>query len=164
MYKTIVKKLLYILICILLFNISPNFGNALTLTPANIWLKLDKNTYLDPDFLSLNIIGDSADLINLAEIKLKYNPENLSFASIDFSDGFCELFIYNNFDAIPGEINFACANTKSATSFDFAEIKFKKITAGWSNISLSGSKYFLHNGYGETVLPDIESNYFYIYK
>lgn len=159
------KKLIYILLFILLFDISPNLGNALTFTPANIWLKLDKNTYLDPDFLSLKISGDSADsLINLAEIKINYNPENLSFASIDFSDGFCELFIYNNFDAISGEISFACANTKPATSFDFAEIKFKKITAGWSNISLSGSKYFLHNGYGEMLLPDIESNYFYIYK
>lgn len=164
------KKLLkfiatQLLILSILFNISHNIVYAEIIAPAELHLIPDKETYLDPEYFILEINGSSSvGAVNLAEIRLKYDPENLLFDSAAYADDFCALIVFENIDQQKGEINFSCGSANAASAFAIAKIKFKKINSGWNNISLSDSRYFLDTGLGESILPDTESYFFHVCK
>jgi len=160
----IAKNKIYILFLLLVFNISNNLAYAETPHYSSMQIEFAKNEFLDPEFLSITIKGNSSLPINLTDIHLNYDKEKLIFSQIDFSESFCDLFIYNNINQEKGKINIACANPQATTTPYFAKIRFKKIASGLSSLSLSDSRFFLHNGLGEEVWPETETASFLIYR
>ena len=158
------KYLHYLTIAVLLiFNF--NFAQAEIIIPSELRITPDIESFLDPEYFVIQINGNlNNGTINLADIKLQFNPETLIFDSIDYSENFCEFNIFENIDNQTGKINFICATKNATTTLNIAKIKFKKISAGWNKITLSDSRFFLNNGLGESILPMTESHNFYIYK
>ncbi|HAM89012.1 MAG: hypothetical protein US83_C0002G0112 [Candidatus Falkowbacteria bacterium GW2011_GWC2_38_22] len=160
------KKILYItkiFIWFIIFNISQNICNAETMPINTLHLSTDKSEFFS-DSLTLFVHGNTIDSnINLVEIKLKYNQDDLIFDSIDYLTGFCELSLYEIIDNKNGEINFACATTNATTTQDIAKINFTKINSGFTNLSLADSKFYLNNGMGDSILPETEDFYYFLF-
>ncbi|MEA1963466.1 MAG: cohesin domain-containing protein [Patescibacteria group bacterium] len=158
-------KYLHYLTIIILLNFNCNLALAQEIALAELRINPDIESFLDPEYFVIQISGNSnSGAVNLADIKLQFNPETLIFDSIDYSENFCEFNIFEDIDSQTGKINFICATQNASTSLNIAEIKFKKINQGWNKITLSGSRFFLNNGLGESILPITESHNFYIYK
>jgi len=167
------KYLQYLtIITLILLNFNFNFAQAQIIIPSELRITPDMESFLDPEYFTIQINGESnASAVNLADIKLQFNPENLIFDSIDYSENFCEFNIFEDIDNQTGKINFVCATTNASREQNFlfptiniAKIKFKKINAGWNKITLNDSRFFLNNGLGESILPAAGSYNFYIYK
>ena len=158
-------KYLRYLTIIILFIFNFNFAQAEIIIPSELRITPDIESFLNPEYFVIQINGNSNNgAINLADIKLQFNPETLIFDSIDYSENFCEFNIFENINNQTGKINFICATTNATTTLNIAKIKFKKISAGWNKITLSDSRFFLNNGLGESILLATESHNFYIYR
>ncbi|MCK4540096.1 hypothetical protein KAU09_03015 [Candidatus Parcubacteria bacterium] len=164
-------KYLYCLAIIILLNFNCNFALAQEIIPAELQIIPDKETFLNQEYFTIQINGNSnVGDFNLVDIKLQFDTENLIFDSIDYSNQFCEFNIFEDINNQKGKINFICATANAREqnflfpTINIAKIKFKKISAGWSKITLSDSRFFLNNGLGESILPATESHNFYIYK
>ena len=164
------KYLRYLIIIILLiFNF--NFAQAEIIIESELRIAPDIESFLDPEYFTIQINGNSnTGAVNMAEIKLQFDTKTLIFDSIDYSENFCEFNIFENINNQTGKINFICATANAEEqnflfpTINIAEIKFKKINAGWNKITLNDSRFFLNNGLGESILPVAESHTYYIYK
>ena len=158
-------KYLYHFAIIILLTFNFNFAQAELIIPAELKIITDKETFLDPEYFTIQINGNSnIGEINIAEIKLQFDTQTLTFDSIDYSKEFCEFDMFEDINNQTGKINFVCMATSAKIMFNVANIKFKKINSGWNKITLNNSRFFLNNGLGESVLPITESHNFYIYK
>lgn len=132
---------------------------------TNLRLAFEKSFFLDPDSLTVALEGNSADgNVNVVDVHLRFDPSVLSLDSVAYADDICEFKILEKIDNEKGRIDFACGTIHATTTLAIAEFKFKKLSEGWSTITLDDSRFYLANGRGDMIMPATENHSFYCYK
>ncbi len=161
--KKIVKKILILYLISLI--IIPNA--SLAETQVDLFVVPDYSSYLDPDYLILDILtNNNEEIYNTISIRIKYPQEKLIIDSINYENSFCEIMVNEKIDNEKGILNISCGNTEpeSATTTNLFRINFNKIESGWAEISLNSSEILAHDGLGTNIIGSTEDHNFYIYK
>jgi len=160
------KTLSYFLIIIVICFTNTHASQSAEML-VDLFVVPDYSTYLNPDYLILNILTNNNEKIyNAISIQVKYPPEKLTIDSINYEDSFCEIMVNEEINSEKGILNISCGNPepKSATTTNLFRINFNKIESGWAEISLNSSEILAHDGLGTNVLRATEDHNFYIYK
>lgn len=161
--QKIVTKIL--LLCLVFFLIVPNA--SLAQAQVGLFVVPLYSTYLNPDFLTLNVLtNNNENLFNAVSVNIKFPSEKIKIESIDYTDSFCKIMVNEEIDNINGVLNISCGNPnpEPATSTKIFQINFQKQEAGWAKISLNSSKLLAHDDLGTNITGNTEDHNFYIYK
>lgn len=134
---------------------------------VNLLTLIDKSTFLDPDYLSADIIIKApAESFNVFDLKLSFDPSMLSVNTSTYNASSCEIVIQDSFDNKNGFLELICGNPQANTSeiSTIASIKFNKLSVGWTKLTISDSQILGNSGYGKNILNQAFNNNIYLIK
>ncbi len=166
-----IKLLIGLLIIVNTIGTPVLADTAITLTPAQpgaqVFLLPDKETFLDPDNLILDLMVDPEQKsFNAVQINFNFPSDILSLKKIDYASSSCPILAEEIIDNQTGQAEFVCGTTSRTLNFKtiIARVTFNKIQSGWTKIDLSGSKIAAADGYGTNILNSAEIHNLLIIK
>jgi hypothetical protein len=149
---------------IFVFGQADSIVHADTFT-AEMQVTVDKDTFLDPEFLDLDIvISGEENSFNAALADLRYDPNFIEIESITLDKDFCLFSVPELPSTEAGRETIICGTpyNNSASSTTMANIRFRKLGYGWTTLSLSGSSVLAADGLGTEMLSTSETHQIYI--
>ena len=121
---------------------------ALSETPVWVFLLPEKDPFLDPEILKINLVVDPGlTRVNAVLGALEFDPQLLEITSFRPHDSFCALSPFSYADNDNGLFVLACGRPEAAASaFNLAEISFTK--------KKPGRAAFLVSDFVEICSPD----------
>lgn len=132
-----------------------------------IFIQPNPDDFSNPDTLTLDIKADPAGTpINLAYINLKYPVDKLTLKSVNYSDSFCELQIFEEINEESGELFLACGTTSREmnASSTIARLTFEKLSSGMAELYFNDAGLLASDGYGTNILSSAENNWMEVLK
>jgi len=100
-------KNIYIVAFLFVFGIYPQLTAFATSTETTLRTQIDKESFLNPDFLFLDIVADSAtSTFNAVLTSISYDPSMIEIENIIFDDPFCSIIATSSIDNISGQTSF----------------------------------------------------------
>ena len=166
------RIIIYFLLTFFVFYCFPiklsNADTELGYLSPSLFLLVDKNSYLDPERLIIDVvIKPEGQLINAANILLSFSFNKLSLTSINKENSFCSFFLKEKVDNAKGKYNLICGTPLPFASEKLvvARLIFKKEASGWAKIYVAeNSSLHAHNGQGNNILGNRELHNIYIMK
>jgi len=135
---------------------------------AEIYLTLDKSTFLNPEIISfdLNFNASTTVSVNAIDTRISFNPENLELLSVNASSSICNFFVYEVIDNTEGNYQMMCGTEKDYfINSKIVTLTFKKIKSGITTINTSSdSQALLNNGLGTSLSVSGEIHNIFIFK
>ncbi len=132
---------------------------------AKMHLNIEKTSFLDPDFLDLNITVEApVKSYNAVMSVINYDANLLSIETTNIDDSFCKLIVPELPSAEAGRKIIICGNPEAnaTTTMTIASIKFKKLNSGWTKINLDDSRVLSHGEIDKDMLFTGETQYLLI--
>ncbi len=128
---------------------------------AKMTIAVDKETFLDPEYLDISLIIEAPEKsFNAAMAKLHYDPALLEIDTVVLGEDFCYLSIPELPSTPANEEVIICghpaANATSSTLL--ADIRFKKLGTGWTSLSLEDSSVLSADGMAREILEETETH------
>lgn len=176
MHKIKIATILFIFLLVNIAVLTPSKANEMqglllpetTKETASLSILPDKSSFLNPDYLILDIIVESGDqLINAVNIELSFSTSTISLVDINTEQSFCSFFLREEYNNVVGNINFACGTSAKDVnqSASIARLVFAKKNEGWATIKFhENSAVLASDGLGTDVLGSREIHNLYIMK
>jgi hypothetical protein len=162
-FKNIIA--VFISACLLLVVPASALGYA---KEASLFLIPDKASYFDPEFLTLDVIIGSDDMIiNAAQVSLNFPPDKLKIVNSSMDNSWCEILVDESLDNNNGTYNLICGSPlpQADSLLPTVRLTFSKLSSGWAQLTFnSNSSVRLHNSQGTEALGDREVHYLYLVK
>jgi hypothetical protein len=119
-------------------------NNPMYPEPAALFLVPEKDKFLDPDYLYINIYSDTASTtVNAWLLGLDYDPARVELASVSPATGSCELMIFQHIDHDSGQLSLACGQPEGFSGQQIlARLVFSKLEKGEAILDFSGYSAF----------------------
>jgi hypothetical protein len=132
---------------------------------ARMWINIDKESFLDPDYLNIEIIMESEERsYNAVMGLLNYDPAFFNIEEVAINQAFCALIVGDLPSQEEGTKPVICGNPEAneTATTTLATFKLRKLDAGWTKISLDGSRMLSSDGLARDLLHYNETNYLLI--
>ncbi len=166
----IVFQTTMVLFFVFLFLIFVFFKQAIAQTAelTQIFTKIDKENFFNPDSLFLDVAIDNqgGTSFNAAGININFDPQKIQIAKIDYKNSFCDLIVKETVDNASGTLDLICGSltpVNSATT-TIARLEFIKLSSGFTTVDLAGSELICADGSGKQISTITESNNIYLYR
>jgi len=143
-------------------------GEENVVKTASLFLLPEKSSFLDPNYLTLNVIVDPKGTeINAVSAYLSFDASKLQLINTNKDNSFCSFFIFENINNDLGHYNLSCTtlgNSASTTSVVIS-LTFQKLDTGWTKLKiLDNSQVLAHDGFGTNILGSSEIHNIYLIK
>lgn len=106
-------------------------------TPPSIRFAVDRVSFLDPEYLAIDVMADSTETFNAVQIAIAYPPEVLAVSGIELDPAVCSPLGLVGSQTPDGQTGLVCATAdRLSGEFKIARIYFRKITPGWADFRL----------------------------
>lgn len=164
---TIKYKLPVILFIIVVLLVPGNVILKASPNMATLFLVLDKDSFLDPEILSMNIKLNSDTPANALLLGLAFDPLKLELKDLNINESLCPIVIWQDVDNENGLAHFICGSPTGINSQDEAisQLIFNKKQAGFSQLRiLEYSSIVANDGQGTNIPLQREVHNIYIVK
>ena len=134
---------------------------------AFLFFKIDKESFMNPDYLYLDLNFDSQNKnFNAGNINVAFDPKKIELLSSEKDNSFCEFFAKEEVDNTKGRYQLACGNPNAQNGEkNITRLVFKKLDKGFTKISyLDNSSMQSSNGLGTDLSLERQSNNIYLVK
>ncbi len=159
--------LLNTLSAIIFFLLTSNNTAIALSNETSLISKIDKESFLNADFLFLDIqINGATSTFNSVLASISYDPDIIEVENIIYDNSFCSLTATSSIDNLNGQTTIICGNpiANASSTSQIARLKIKKIQEGFVTIKLAGSKVLSANGLANNILDNIENHTLMIIK
>ena len=162
-----ILKITAIIIC-LIVGVYPWFGLEAITQTASIYILLEKESFLNPDYLTIDlIVNPGLQPINTININLSYTPSKLALINTNKEQSFCSFFIEEKIDNEQGVYSLSCGapNPENSLQMPIVRLTFQKLEAGWAKVKfLEDSSVLANDSLGTNILGNREIHNIYIIK
>ncbi len=169
--KQMKSKNIYIIVFSLILVITSSWATQpIALAMSNettMRIEIDKESFLNPGFLFLDIVIDSAtSTFNTVLTSINYDPSMIEIDDIIFDNSFCSIIATSSMDNISGQTSFSCGNpnNNASSTTQIARLKIKKIQEGFTTVRLNNSVVLSADGLANNILDNIEKHTLMIIK
>lgn len=134
---------------------------------AFLFFKIDKESFMNPEYLTIDLTIDSNDKnINATDISVNFDNSMLELAKTDLSESFCDYFISEEIDNTKGKYNLTCGNPIPQSGEKIiSHLTFKKIRSGFTKLKFGdNSTITASDGLGSTIDLTRDVNNVYLVK
>jgi hypothetical protein len=134
---------------------------------AMISLKPDIESFLDPDYLIMDIIVTPGSVpINAFDLTLQYDQDALKGVDLMFPTEPTMLLIGQTIDNQNGQIRISGGTPAFgiATATPIARIRFSKLADGWTTLDLPQTMVLAADGHGTSLPVLAETHKLYLYR
>ena len=163
---SILTSIFIISLLSLVFLRSDYTANATT-NETIMKIKIDKESFLNPNFLFLDIVLDSAtSSFNSVMSVIDYDPSFIEVENIIFDNSFCSIIATTSIDNLAGQTTIICGNpaTNASSTSQISRLKAKKINEGFTTIKLNNSQVLSADGLANNILTTTETHSIMIIK